>query len=93
MGISQLHITHGIRFAALRRLGLHKPPVGRALGASAFVVIYSTTFFRYVQFAPNFGIIMKEIMKEMVDKILSSGYTYNKRFQAIRFRGNFWQRG
>jgi hypothetical protein len=40
----QLHITHGIRFAP-SGLGLHKPPVRRALGAGTpFVAVCSATF-------------------------------------------------
>ena len=37
---AQLHITNGKRFAACRRLGLHKT----AVGASAFVLFCSATF-------------------------------------------------
>jgi hypothetical protein len=44
MGMLALRLTHGIRFAP-SGLGLHKPPVGRALSAGTpFVAVCSATF-------------------------------------------------
>jgi hypothetical protein len=44
-----LRITNGKRFAAFRRLGLHKT----AVGASAFVLFCSATFLLLLELLPN----------------------------------------